>query len=173
MADVDTEYFILPKSAAAGSRDALEQKLEEALVHGYFVIVIEPRGLGEEVIRWIRFGNFLHKTAVLTNCGCLLLLPFLDHRTKNLVVVPLGLFGAACVFLYNFSWHSDPCCKYQVDWQGKELQHISSYRLTSRSPVVLVRRNPRPRLILHTTLAMLICGYLGWRLGGLLYYYFK
>lgn len=171
MASVEKDYFILPKSAAAGSRDTIEKQLEEALIHGYSVIVIEPRGLGEDAIRWITFGNFLHKSAVLANCGCLLLLPFLSRRTNNLAVVPLGLFGASCVFLYNFSWHFDPCCRYQVDRQGKELQHISSYRLTSRSPVVLVRRNPGPRLILHTALGMLVCGYLGWRLGELLYYW--
>ena len=44
------EYFILPKSAATGSRDALDRQLEKALMHGYSMIVVEPRGLGDEII---------------------------------------------------------------------------------------------------------------------------
>lgn len=169
MAEEEKDYYILPKSAATGSRDTLDRQLEDALIHGYSVIVVEPRGLGDDIIRWIRFGNFLHKSSVLANLGCLVLLPFLSRRTINIVAVPLGIFGASCAFFYNISWSSDPCCKYQVDHHGKELKHISSYQLSSRSPVVLMRRNPTPRLILHTTFALFVCGYLGWRLGELLY----
>ena len=169
MAEEEKDYFILPKSAATGSRDALDRQLENALMHGYSVIVVEPRGLGDEIIRWIRFGNFLHKSAVVANLGCLVLLPFLSRRSTNLAVIPLSIYGTTCALFYNFSWSCDPCCKYQVDHHGKELKHISSYQLSSRSPVVLVRRNPNPRLVLHTALAMLVCGYLGWRLGELLF----
>lgn len=161
----DIEFFVIPKQSTTKSRDDQEQELENAITAGYSVIVIEPRVLGDEVIRWIRFGNFLHKTAVLASFISIIQLPWLSRRTANLVPLPLGLVGVSCALFYNISWHGDPCSYYQVDYKGKRLQSIPSDSLTSQSPVVIYRVNPKARLVLHTSLAAVVCVYLGWRLG--------
>lgn len=41
-------------------------ELEKALESCCSIIVIEPNPLGEETARWITFGNYLHKTAVIS-----------------------------------------------------------------------------------------------------------
>jgi len=48
------------------SKDTFSLKLEKYLEAGYETIVIEPFALGDETSRWIKVGNFLHKTAVIT-----------------------------------------------------------------------------------------------------------
>ncbi len=119
--------------------------------------------------RWIRFGNFLHKSAVLASLGALVSLPFLHHSTSNLTSIPLGVFGIGCAALYDVSWQFDPCSQYQVDYQGTELTNVPSHDLHSQTPVVLIQRNDKHRKRLHNTLALVILGYLGWRV----YRYFK
>lgn len=143
---------------------ALECQLESALEHQYSLIVVEPVGLGDNVIRWIRVGNFLHKSAVLASFGCLVTVPFLPRTLVNFTSIPLGLFGVGCAAFYDFSWRSDPCCKYQVDYRGTKLAHLPSHELHSQTPVVLVKRNDKYRKILHNTLALCVIGYCGWRL---------
>ena len=119
--------------------------------------------------RWIRFGNFLHKTAVTSCLGGLVLVPLLPNRLFGYVCLPLGFAGVGCASLYAVSWQFDPCCKYQVDREGRELTHIASHELHSASPVVLVFRNDKYRKRLHNILALAMCAVLGWRLYSLLY----
>lgn len=119
--------------------------------------------------RWICFGNFLHKTAVVTCFSGLVLVPLLPNRMFGYVCLPLGVVGVGCAALYAVSWQFDPCCKYQVDREGRELTHIASHELHSSSPVVLVFRNDIYRKRLHNFLALAICAALGWRLYGLFY----
>ena len=159
-----TDYYIIHKGhGSLRSREIKEKherELEAALEKQYSLIVIEPRILGDEAIRWIKFGNFLHKSAVLTCLGSLVLLPFIP---RYMIPLPLGLFGTACAFVYNVSWQFDPCCNYQVDWNGQELGNIPSHELSARSPVVLVRKNDIYRKILHTMLAAIVVGCFSWR----------
>lgn len=119
--------------------------------------------------RWIRFGNFLHKTAVITCLGGLVCVPVIPHRLVGYVCLPLGVVGVSCVLLYNISWQSDPCSKYQVDYDGRELTHIPSHELHSSSPVVLVYRNDKYRKRLHNILAIAVCAVFGWGLYRSLY----
>ena len=171
MAEQETkhgDWYIVHKNVAGTmssreKKDKLETELEEALEKGYNIIVIEPRLVGDEVIRWIKFGNFLHKSAVLASIGSLILLPTLPRHLTLYISLPLGVFGITCATLYNVSWQFDPCCKYQVDWQGKELSDIPSHELTATSPVVLVRRNDIYRKILHSSLAFIVFGYITWK----------
>lgn len=144
-------------------QSSLECRLESALEHEYPLIVVEPSNLGDAVIRWIRVGNFLHKSAVLTSFGCLVTVPILPRTVTNFTSVPLGLFGVGCAMFYDFSWQSDPCCKYQVDYRGTQLVHVPSHELHSQTPVVLVKKNDKYRKILHNTLAMCVLSYCAWR----------
>ena len=145
-------------------QNSLECELETALEGGHILIVIEPIGLGDRSIRWIRAGNFLHKSAVLASLGALVTGPFLPPRIALFTSLPVGVFGVLCAFAYDLSWQFDPCCKYQVDYRGQELAKVPSHELQSRTPVVLVRRNDKYRKILHNTLALLVAGCVSWRL---------
>ncbi len=137
---------------------SLECELETALETGYLLIVIEPMGLGDRAIRWIRVGNFLHKCAVLSSVGVLGVGPFLSPKLSLYSVVPVGVFGVLCACVYDLSWQYDPCCKYQVDYHGQELTTVPSQELESTSAVVLVQRNDKYRRILHNTLAVIVTG---------------
>ena len=100
-------YVIISKDVGTSS-DAKEKELEVVLEKEYPLIVVEPRVLGDYVIRWIKAGNFLHKSSVLSNLGALILLPFVSRRFVVYTVVPLGAFGISCALVYNISWHRDP-----------------------------------------------------------------
>ena len=119
--------------------------------------------------RWIRFGNLLHKTAVISCLGGLVLVPLLPNKLFCYVSLPLGVVGVGCASLYGLSWQSDPCCKYQVDQEGKELTHIASHEVHSPSPVVLVFKNDKYRKRLHNILALATSALFGWRLYTLFY----
>ena len=166
------EYYIIHDSSNQHSDDdkeSLECQLEYALERHYPLVVVEPVWLGDETMRWIRVGNFLHKSAVLASLGALITLPFLPRSIGNFTAIPLGMFGVSSAGLYDISWQFDPCCKYQVDYKGSELARIPSHELQSRTPVVLIRRNDKYRKILHNSLALIFSAYVGWRL----YQYFN
>lgn len=115
------------------------------------------------LFRWIRFGNFLHKTAVISCLAGLVCVPVVPHRLFHYISFPLGATGVLCVALYDVSWQFDPCCKYQVDHDGHELTHVPSHELHSSSPVVLVFRNDKYRKRLHNVLAIATLALLGWK----------
>ena len=79
-------------------------------------------------------------------------------------MVPLCGLGLSCATLYDVSWQFDPCCRYQVDHQGRELTHVPSHELYCQSPVVLVLRNDKYRRRLHNTLAVAAVAAVGWSL---------
>lgn len=47
-------------------------ELEKALDSCCSYIVIEPSQLGDETARWISFGNYLHKTAVISGLASII-----------------------------------------------------------------------------------------------------
>lgn len=147
----------------------LECRFEKALEKEYVLIIVEPAGLGHNSIRWIRVGNFLHKSAVISAIGTVAITPFIPMKYALFTTIPLGVFGVLCAGVYGLSWQFDPCCKYQVDYKGRELTRIPSHEIRSPSPVVLVRRNDKYRKILHNTLSVVVVGYLSW----VLYQHFK
>ena len=161
-----SQYTVIHNTLEDGEEGApsLECQFEEALEREYALIIIEPVGLGNDSIRWIKVGNFLHKMAVIASITTLTTTPFMPTRIALFTTVPLGLLSVSCTILYCVSWQSDPCCKYQVDYHGKELTHIPSHDIYSPSPVVLVRRNDKYRKILHNTLSAVVIGYFGWTL---------
>ena len=48
------------------AQELFEIELERALQAGCHTIVIEPGLLGDETGRWIKVGNFLHKSSILS-----------------------------------------------------------------------------------------------------------
>jgi hypothetical protein len=138
------------------------EELERALEESRSVIIIEPYQLGEETARWIRFGNFLHKAAVVSGAGCLLS-PFLVHKFSWLYL-PCGVMSVSCALFYTLSWATDPCCKYQIDHEGHALALVPSHRLGSCSPLVLVRKDDVHRKKLHGFVAFAAAVVCGWQL---------
>lgn len=159
----EREYCIIRVSQEANTKEVAECDLEVALEHAYPIIVVEPQELGNETVRWIQVGNFLHKSAVICSIGALVSVPFLPYSISKFTTIPLGVFAVCCAGLYDLSWQFDPCCKYQVDYLGTELPNIPTHELQCQSPVVLVQRNDKFRKILHNTLALAVLAYVGWR----------
>ncbi len=153
---------MIHNSETSGNTEAsLRCQFDEAMERQYCVIVVEPPGLGSECIRWIKLGNFLHKTSVLTTMGFLVTVPIVPTKYAIATTVPLGLFGVCCAAAYSLSWQSDPCCKYQVDYRGQVLTRIPSQDIHCPNPIVLVRRNDKYRKILQNTFSVVVVGYVG------------
>ena len=113
--------------------------------------------VGEETSRWIRVGNCLHKTAVISGLSsiCLpYLLPEGSPPPSIYFGVPTALLSVGCAALYGISWQFDPCCKYQVTVNSRELSELHVQNLTNASPVVLVRKDDRYRKTLHNSIAL-------------------
>lgn len=53
------------------SQEDFEIELDRALDAACSIIVIEPTQLGDETAKWIKMGNFLHKSAVLSGLGAI------------------------------------------------------------------------------------------------------
>ena len=160
-----TQYRVIHSLSEDGDNDdipSLECQLEDTLEKGFELIVVEPPGLGENCIRWIRVGNFLHKSAVLSALGTLVITPFIPRKVFFFSTLPLGVFGVCCAGIYGFSWQFDPCCKYQVDYRGRELTKIPSRDIHTSSPILLVRKNDKFRKVVHNTLSIAVIGYLSY-----------
>lgn len=166
---LEPEWYIISRKDGGTTNETKEKELEVVLEKGYQLIVVEPRVLGDQVIRWIKAGNFLHKSSVLTNLGALILIPLVPKHMVAYSILPLGAFGISCSLVYNFSWYRDPCCKYQVDWRGQEISRVPSHDLSTRSPVILVRRNDIFRVILHSSLSLSVASYFCWKLYTIYY----
>uniref|UniRef100_H2ZAL8 Transmembrane protein 11 n=1 Tax=Ciona savignyi TaxID=51511 RepID=H2ZAL8_CIOSA len=140
----------------AGCQEKFEYELECALEANVDYIVIEPTKLGEETSRWIRVGNCLHKTSVLSGLTALILpriLPEMPLPSNVIIGAPAALLSVSCAALYGISWQFDPCCKYQVTVSSRELSQLNVQNLTNPSPVVLVRKDDTYRKGLHNCIA--------------------
>lgn len=87
-------------------------ELDKALDEHYETIIIEPAKVGDETSRWIRVGNCLHKTAMLSGLASVasgIIWP------KNLhSMCACAAISTFCSSIYWISWSYDPCVKYQV-----------------------------------------------------------
>ena len=134
-------------------------ELDRALDAQAEFIVIEPKTLGDETARWIKVGNCLHKTAVVT--GFLNGVVYYVDRSRNYVILSCGFLSVLCASVYAISWQYDPCCKYQVEDNLPKLENILG-NLSSVTPVVLVRKDDARRKKLHNIIALIsgiICAY--------------
>jgi len=144
-------------------REEYEEELETALESRCSVLIIEPEALGDEVLRWISVGNFVHKMAVLSGGAAFLL--SLCFPAKVQVAAPVVCASALATALYNVSWQFDPASKFQPfspTRHGAKLPQLPLHLLQSPNPVVLVRRNDYARKILHTSVTVVVSGLLLW-----------
>lgn len=136
-------------------------ELERALEAGVSVIVIEPETLGEETVRWIFVGNILHEVAVYS--GLCSIASGLVWNPP--ICAPFGIVSILCSGCYTLSWQWDPCCKYQEE---KDKRHLSTLpmlsELNSTSPIVLVRKDNKKKIILHSTVSLLAASICLWRI---------
>uniref|UniRef100_A0A6M2DNT1 Putative mitochondrial morphoproteinsis regulator n=1 Tax=Xenopsylla cheopis TaxID=163159 RepID=A0A6M2DNT1_XENCH len=143
--------------------EVFEVELERALDAGYHTIIIEPTRLGDETGRWISVGNCLHKTAVLSGLGAIgfgILCP-----NRPLIITPLAVVSWFCTALYTVSWQFDPCCYYQVEKNPGKLSKIPVLStLQSNNPTILVRKNIKRRIILHSTVTSIAAVFCFWRI---------
>ncbi|KAL0272121.1 UNVERIFIED_CONTAM: hypothetical protein PYX00_005212 [Menopon gallinae] len=143
--------------------EIFEMELDRALEEGIDVIVIEPTRLGDETARWIAFGNYLHKTAVLAGMGSIATAFIWTDRPY--FCLPLGIISILCTSIYTLSWQFDPCVKYQVETDFKKL--LADYPQLSHlstSPVVLVRKDNSRRRMLHSGISLIATIFCIWRL---------
>ena len=156
------DYFIIREIYENdNASEYFESELERALEEKVETIIIEPSRLGDDTAQWIIVGNCLHKTAVISGLGCLCLGLGLPER--GLAYFPLGSVSLFCAAIHTVSWQFDPCCKYQVEYDSRQLQRLPLHNLTSSSPVVLVRKNDRRRRILQSVVALSAVGLCSWR----------
>jgi hypothetical protein len=145
------------------AQERFESELEDALALGAETIVLEPMKLGDETARWIRVGNCLHKTAVLSGLSgiiCAFAWP-----KRPFVYFPICTLSLAATSIYIISWQNDPCCKYQVEHEPSKLPTLRS--LNIGSPIVIVKRDDTRRKYLHTVISISAVLYASWR-----YYYY-
>ncbi len=95
------------------AHEAFEAELEKALVARINYIIVEPARLGDETARWIRVGNCLHKTAVVSGLASIVTASLWPERFA-ICAAPLCAISVFCTGLYTVSWNYDPCCQYQV-----------------------------------------------------------
>lgn len=146
------QYVIIREVYDQVGLDDFESELDRALDVQTDTIIIEPMNLGLETARWISVGNFLHKASVLSGLGTLLL----ATRSDNLkVLLTTGGCSLMCATVYFISWQFDPCCKYQVETNISKIDKLPMHKLSSTSPIVLVRKDDKRRKVLHNTLAAL------------------
>lgn len=175
--DLDTDTAAVPKYIIIRdlltddnrSCEILEEQLESAFESRVHHIVIEPRVIGDEVLKWITVGNFLHKTSVISGAISLLSPLLFRGKYKYNVALPLGGVNLLCMTLYNFSWQHDPCCKYQIESNADQLGQLQLHAISSHSPVILVRRDDRYRKRIHDLFAVCVAGSIGWTI----YMYYK
>ncbi|CAG9854362.1 unnamed protein product [Phyllotreta striolata] len=145
------------------SQDFFSMELEKALESCCTVIVIEPTKLGDETARWITFGNYLHKTAVIS--GLTSIISGFAWPDNFAPQAPLSILSTLCAGLYTASWQFDHCVKYQVEKDIRRLARMPILgALTASSPVVLVRKDDTKRKILHSSVALIAASLCVYRL---------
>lgn len=145
------------------NQEGIEMELEQALESKTSVIIIEPVKLGNETARWINVGNFLHKMSVVSGVSSIIIT--FKWQDSGFLYYPLGFFSILCSGVYAISWQYDPCCKYQVekDLRNLDKYNIPLYKLTSTDPVVLVRRDDSRRKILQNLISLAAFSVCGWK----------
>jgi len=138
---------------------------EQALDASSPIIIIEPQQLGEETSRWIRVGNCLHKTSVLSAVGSIAVSALrISSSIATAAYLSLGVSSVLCASVYAASWQFDPCCKYQTVSESDTLRRLPLIDLVSTSPVVLVRRDDTRRKWLQNVLATAAAIMCMWRI---------
>lgn len=110
--DKSTTTQVIREVYEGDEHDTFENELEKALEAKVKYIIIEPQRLGDETARWIRVGNCLHKTAVVSGLASIVCGAIMPERP--VFSAPLCAISIFCTGLYTVSWNVDYCCQYQV-----------------------------------------------------------
>lgn len=79
---------------------------------GCKTIIIEPTQLGEDTERWISYGNYLRRSAVVAGMASIMVGFYWEDKT--FLPLPLGFTSSLCASLYTVCWAFDPCSLYKV-----------------------------------------------------------
>ncbi|XP_021348662.1 transmembrane protein 11-B, mitochondrial-like [Mizuhopecten yessoensis] len=149
------------EEGGGGIRDC-ELELERASEAETKTIIIETCKLGDVTARWIRVGNCLHKTTVVSgviSMGCMYFYP-----SHSYIYLPLGLASVTFAGVYAVSWQFDPFCKYQVEHNVHRLEKLPLHNIASSTPVVLIFRDDYRRKVLHNFVALAATGLCAWKI---------
>jgi len=140
-----------------------EEELETAFESRCSLVIIEPQSLGDEVMRWIAVGNFIHKSAVVSGLAAFASSVFLPNKVN--LAAPLIAASVFATGIYNISWQHDPASKFQPFSPSRSnpcTPQLPLHLLHSPNPVVLTRRNDYARKILHTSVTCFVSGIFIW-----------
>lgn len=85
--------------------------------------------------------------------------------SESLLCAPFGIVSVLCAGCYTVAWQWDPCCKYQQEKDRRQLSTLPVLtELTSASPVVLVRKQNRRKIFIHSTVSIAATAVCLWRL---------
>lgn len=121
--DKSTTTQVIREVYEGDEHDTFENELEKALEAKVKYIIIEPQRLGDETARWIRVGNCLHKTAVVSGLASIVCGAIMPERP--VFSAPLCAISIFCTGLYTVSWNVDYCCQYQVSTWNMNAQSAS------------------------------------------------
>ncbi|KAL3309846.1 Transmembrane protein 11, mitochondrial [Cichlidogyrus casuarinus] len=121
------------------SPEQFVKELDFVLSKKVSIVVIEPDSLGEETWRWIKIGNFLHKTSVVT----------------GMVVQSISQLPAA---LTHRTQHSP---KSTCSINGSTIASSGDPTGPPLKPVVIIRRDHFARIVVHNSVAALAVGLSG------------
>jgi len=136
-------------------------QLDYALDAGAQVIVIEPSRLGRETSQWLAIGTGLRRAA-LSACSLSLVAAALRRDGACLLCAAAA---AALATVYAVSWRPDPCSRYHVERDTRQLQRLPLCDVGCTAPVVLVRReHSRLRHGIYGSLAAATVAVCAWRM---------
>jgi len=125
------------------------------------VIVIEPSRLGRETAQWLAIGAGLRRSALLTCSLSMLAAALRRDGACLLCAAATGMMAT----VYAVSWRPDPCSKYRVERNSRQLQRLPLRDVACTTPVVLVRReHSRLRHSIYGSVALATLGVCAWRM---------
>uniref|UniRef100_A0A336K8R9 CSON005319 protein n=1 Tax=Culicoides sonorensis TaxID=179676 RepID=A0A336K8R9_CULSO len=127
-------------------------ELDKALDERYETIIIEPAKVGDETSRWIRVGNCLHKTAMISSIASIASAAIWPKNLHSMCAC--AAISTFCSSIYWISWSYDPCVKYQIETNSQVLKNkIPNYSEFS-SPVVLKYKDNSIAKYIHRTFCL-------------------
>ncbi|XP_055607045.1 transmembrane protein 11 homolog, mitochondrial isoform X2 [Uranotaenia lowii] len=156
-----TVHVIREVYEGENAHETFELELDKALYAKADFIIIEPFRLGEETGRWIAVGNCLHKTAIIS--GVASVAAGLIWRGRLMFCTSFCALSIFCTSLYTISWSYDPCVKYQVEKNPKNLSKVPNVNDFS-SPIVLVYKSNTYATLSHRIVTLLAGSYCAWRI---------
>lgn len=135
-------------------------QLDYALDAGAQVIVIEPSRLGRETAQWLAIGAGLRHAALSASSLSLITAALRYDGACMLCATAAG----ALATVYAVSWRPDPCSKYHVERDTRQLQRLPLRDVGCTAPVILVRReHSRLRHGIYGSIAFATAVVCAWR----------